>query len=69
MVTSSFGTTATLQKYAAGAIYNITSGLFNGKLIEVVPPAYSLYVSEGSEGGQLGLPTSEPLVSGRPSCR
>ncbi|MBV8905332.1 MAG: hypothetical protein JOZ22_17020, partial [Acidobacteriia bacterium] len=62
MVTSSFGTTATLQTYAAGAIYSITSGLFNGKLIEVVPPAYSLYVSRGSEGGQLGLPTSEPLV-------
>ncbi len=39
------GTTATVQPYAYGAIYSITSGLNRNSLFTVMQPVYGLYVS------------------------
>jgi len=64
-VTSSTGTTATLQTYVKGAVYSITSGTLNGRVLGIRQPIYDLYVSYGAHSGFLGFPTSEELqVSG-----
>ena len=66
-LTSKFGTTAKAQIYQQGAIYSITSGTSNGRLLGVLEPIYDLYASYGGAGDFLGFPTSEELVlaSGR----
>ncbi len=62
VVTSSFGSKATLQTYDRGAIYNITSGTLSGRLLSVKEPIYDLYASTGMQGGLLGLPATGELV-------
>ena len=51
--------TATVQTYQNGAIYSITSGSLNGSVFAVMSPIYSIYASNGADGGFLGLPTSD----------
>ncbi len=51
--------TATVQVYANGAIYSITSGSLNGSVFAVLSPEYATYASDGADGGFLGLPTSD----------
>lgn len=61
-ITTKYTTTANLQSFDQGAIYNITSGQLNGKIFAVREPVYSLYVANGAHNGTLGTPTSEELV-------
>ncbi|HTB12143.1 MAG TPA: Ig-like domain-containing protein [Bryobacteraceae bacterium] len=61
-VTSSFSSKATLQTYDRGAIYNITSGTLSGRLLAVKEPIYDLYVTNGLQGGLLGLPATGELI-------
>jgi uncharacterized protein (TIGR03437 family) len=61
-VTSSFSSKATMQTYDRGVIYNITSGLLTGRLLAVKEPVYDLYVTNGLQGGLLGLPSTGELV-------
>lgn len=58
---------ATSQAYQQGAVYNITSGVLNGRLVSVRQPVWDLYVQNGMHSGFLGLPTAEEiaLTSGR----
>jgi uncharacterized protein (TIGR03437 family) len=53
---------ATVQTYANAALYNITSGTLNGRLIGVSAPVYAAYIRAGGHDGYLGLPTSEDIV-------
>ena len=53
--------TATVQSYASGAIYSITSGPNKGKIFGVTEPIYDYYNSLSGPLGTLGLPTSEAL--------
>ncbi|MDQ6704373.1 MAG: hypothetical protein M3Z85_00255, partial [Acidobacteriota bacterium] len=67
-VTSSFKTTANVQTFTGGAIYNITSGAFNGQTFAVIEPAYDVYQSYSGATGILGFPTSDNILStGGPS--
>lgn len=65
-ITALNSVTATVQTYANGAIYSITSGALNGSVFAVLSPIYSVYASNGADGGFLGLPTSDnaPLKGG-----
>ena len=58
------GITATMQRYAFGVLFNVTSGANNGRLLLVSRPVYDLYVASGAEAGFLGLPTGEELNAG-----
>lgn len=62
-ITSRLNTTATGQQFAAGALYNITSGAFTGKTFPVKGKIFTLYSINGLHGGALGLPLSEELVA------
>ncbi len=53
--------TATVQTYSRGALYNITSGALNGRLIPVSEPVYDLYSANGAHSGFLGFPAGEPI--------
>jgi len=55
------GTTATVQTFASGAIYTITSGPNKNKVFSVLEPIWDLYQTELGPSGTLGLPTSELL--------
>jgi uncharacterized protein (TIGR03437 family) len=61
-ITASTSTTASVQTFAYGAIYTITSGPNKNDVFGVEEPIYDLYVAQGAEGGYLGLPTSNVLV-------
>lgn len=61
-VTSSAGGNATLQTYSRGAIFNITSGLLNGRLLSVRQPVYDVYVANGGHAGFLGFPAGEEML-------
>ncbi|MEZ5401999.1 MAG: hypothetical protein R2729_20165 [Bryobacteraceae bacterium] len=60
-VTSGAGTsvTATLQRFAAGIVFNITSGTLEGRIVAVQQPILDLYNSSSGEKGFLGLPTAD----------
>jgi uncharacterized protein (TIGR03437 family) len=60
--TSQYNSKATVQTYDQGAIYDITSGSYSGRLLSVKEPIYDLYASLGAHSGSLGIPTSAPLV-------
>lgn len=55
-------TTATMQAFANGAIYSITSGLNRNTLFTVKQPMYGLYTDNNGPGGKLGLPVTEEIV-------
>ena len=55
------GTTATVQTFANGAIYTISSGPNKNKVFSVVEPVWDLYQAQSGPSGTLGLPTSELL--------
>ncbi len=61
------GATATVQRFALGALYNNTAGPLTGRLLLVSDPIYSLYAANRAEAGFLGMPTSEvqTLATGR----
>jgi len=61
-VTSQYKSVATFQTYDQGAIYNITSGVLSGRLPTVQGPIYALYVTNGAQGGSLGLPATDELL-------
>lgn len=61
-VASPYNTQATAQTFDQGAIYSITSGLLNGRLLAVKQPVFDLYLANGSHTGPLGLPTGEELA-------
>ncbi|HEY1336319.1 MAG TPA: Ig-like domain-containing protein [Bryobacteraceae bacterium] len=61
-VTSSAGTQATGQIFDQGAIYNISSGVNNGRIFAIKRPVFAVYVANGGAQGSLGLPTSEELL-------
>jgi len=56
------GTTATMQPYANGAIYSVTSGLNKNTLFTVMQPIYGVYVSSNGPAGSLGLPVTQEIV-------
>ncbi len=60
-VTSSAGTTATMQSFTDGAIFTLTSGSSTGKILTVKAPVWSLYVSSGSYTGTLGFPLTNEV--------
>jgi uncharacterized protein (TIGR03437 family) len=53
------GTTASVQQFAKGGIYSITSGGNRGKIFSITEPIYDLYVSQSGPSGTLGMPASE----------
>jgi uncharacterized protein (TIGR03437 family) len=53
------GTIATVQTFARGAIYSMTSGPNRGRTFGVVGALYDLYVAQSGPSGALGMPTSE----------
>ena len=53
------GSTATVQRFGAGALYNFTAGTLTGRLLMVADPIYSLYSQNRAEAGFLGMPTTE----------
>ena len=53
------GTTATVQTFANGAIYTITSGPNKNKVFSVLEPIWDLYQAQSGPSGTLGLPTTE----------
>jgi uncharacterized protein (TIGR03437 family) len=53
--------TATVQAYANGAIYNVTSGTLSGRIFVVAAPVYAVYQRAGGHDGYLGLPTSDDV--------
>ena len=61
-VTGQKSVAATVQLYASGAIYNITSGAQSGNAFAVMAPVYAAYVAYGGDQGFLGLPISNDLV-------
>ena len=65
-ITGANSVTAAVQTYQNGAIYNLTSGSLSGSVFAVASPIYSVYASNGADGGFLGLPTSDnaPLTGG-----
>ena len=62
MITSSAGTAATTQAFDRGAIFNITSGTLNGRLVAIGPVVYPLYVSNKGYSGFLGLPAADEIT-------
>ncbi|MEO8595056.1 MAG: papain-like cysteine protease family protein [Candidatus Solibacter sp.] len=56
------GTTATMQEFANGAIYSITSGLNRNTLFTVAQPIYGLYSTNNGPAGSLGLPVTQEIV-------
>ncbi len=60
-VTSSAGTAATMQSFAQGAIFTISSGTYTSSVFTVKAPIYSLYAGSGSYSGTLGFPTSNEI--------
>lgn len=61
-VTSKAGTTATVQYFDRGAVYNHTSGTLTGKLFGVRAPIYTLFAANGADQGTLGLPVSDEVT-------
>jgi uncharacterized protein (TIGR03437 family) len=58
------GAAATVQRFAFGAIFNVTSGANSGRMFSVRRPVFTLYAASGGETGFLGLPTGEELNAG-----
>ena len=56
------GSTATVQRFAGGSLYNFTAGTLTGRLLLVAEPVYSLYQENRAEAGFLGMPTAEVQV-------
>ena len=54
--------TATVQLFANGSVYDITSGNLSGKTLAVLNAVDQLYALSNREAGFLGLPTSDELV-------
>jgi uncharacterized protein (TIGR03437 family) len=61
-VTGQNSVTATVQLYANGAIYSITSGSLTGSVFAVAPPIYAAFVAQGGDSAYLGLPTSNDIT-------
>jgi uncharacterized protein (TIGR03437 family) len=53
------GTAATGQTFDRGAVFNITSGTLNGRLVAVGPIVYPLYGANKGSAGFLGLPVAD----------
>jgi uncharacterized protein (TIGR03437 family) len=58
-VTSSAGTTATTQAFDQAQIFNITSGVLNGRMAAVGSVVNGLYVANNGYTGFLGFPTGD----------
>ena len=56
------GSTATVQRFSGGALYNFTAGTQTGRLLMVADPVYTVYAHNRAEAGFLGMPTGEILV-------
>ncbi len=54
--------TATVQLFANGSVYDITSGNLSGKTFAVLNAVDQLYALNNREAGFLGLPTSDELM-------
>ena len=61
-VTGQSSVAATVQLYANGAIYSITSGSLSGSVFAVASPIYATYVADGADSGFLGLPISDDIA-------
>ena len=61
-VTGQNSVTATVQLYANGAIYSITSGGLSGSVFAVAPPVYAAFVAQGGDSAFLGLPISNDIT-------
>ncbi len=61
-IASQAGTSARMQSYQRGVIFQITSGTLNGRVLGVKAPIYDLYTQYGRQNGFLGLPSSEELT-------
>lgn len=61
------GATATVQRFALGALYNMTAGTLTGRLLLVSDPIYKVYAANRAEAGFLGMPLTEvqTLANGR----
>ena len=60
--TSRFGTKANYQVFTNGAIYNITSGSLNGRVIFVRKSVQTLYEQNQGPAGFLGFPIGEETI-------
>ncbi|MBM3796238.1 MAG: hypothetical protein FJW31_19750 [Acidobacteria bacterium] len=61
------GAVATVQRFALGALYNMTAGTLSGRLLLVSDPVYRAYAANRAEAGFLGMPLTEvqTLANGR----
>ncbi len=53
---------ATMQSFNTGAVYNITSGTLNGRILAVRSPIFSVYSQNGGHSGFLGYPAGEEIA-------
>jgi uncharacterized protein (TIGR03437 family) len=58
----STNTKATVQTFANGAIYVISSGVNNAKPFTVLSPIYDLYIATGGPASSLGLPVTQEIT-------
>ncbi len=61
-VTSSGGTSGTLQTFANGALVQISSGTYSGRMFAVQQPVWDLYAYYGTYSGLLGFPISDEVT-------
>jgi len=54
--------TANSQVFRKGQLFNITSGLNNGRLLTVAQPIYDYYLANGGPAQFLGLPVSDEMI-------
>jgi uncharacterized protein (TIGR03437 family) len=58
-VTSRFNSNATMQQFDQGAIYSITSGPLNGRVVAIPSAVWNVYFLNGADQGSLGLPEDD----------
>lgn len=58
-VTSSKGSTATIQVFTTGTVYSLTSGAVSGSTFGIGGAVYRLYLTQNTHSGALGFPVSD----------
>jgi uncharacterized protein (TIGR03437 family) len=58
-VTSKSNSNATMQLFDQGAIYSITSGQLNGRVVAIPSAVWNVYYLDGADQGFLGLPEDD----------
>ncbi|MBI3470987.1 MAG: hypothetical protein HY013_06500, partial [Candidatus Solibacter usitatus] len=67
VTSTAFSTNATVQEFAGGTIFSITSGTLNGRVFSVAQPILGVYLASGGPTGFMGMPSADEITlpSGR----